>query len=245
MKVNSLIIASIFALSFFSCSKTETVITEEIGGIPGMGNAGGNVEISEAFVLPEGVELLSVTGMEPSSIDIQTSSAILKSGGCASGWYGAGKNIQTRHRFRNNTDKPKKCYIPACSVYKCEEEGNGAQSIQLGTNVQEVEVEIPAYSEKDCIVKLFCLNKDWLGSKPDMIYNCLGLLKSERMNEFANYLKPFPIGRENYCGSTIDDYDEAADMVQEMVWCITQGTQGLEEKKRKFSGKYSNWGFRR
>lgn len=244
MKKNLLIIAAIFSITFFSCTKDEITITEEEGAIPGMGNAGGDVEIAEAFVLPEGIELLSVTGMTPDEIDVELSSANLKSGRSSSKWYGSGKHIQTIHRFRNTTDKPINCRIPARSVYKCDKENRFPQDIQLGTIVQDIDCEIPANSEKDCIVKLFCLNKGWSGSIAEMNYNCLGLLGSEHMKGFTDFLKDYPIGRERYQGSSDEDYNEAAEMVQEMVWCITQGTQGLDEQKKKFKNKHASWNFR-
>ncbi len=110
-----LTILALFMIVMFNACEIEK--TEEPGEIPGMGNAEGDLEISEAFDLPEGIELVgSLSGFDESTSTASKDEFVLKSNSATTttyGNYGCGSRwVKLKCQLRNNTDDNRTVFFP-------------------------------------------------------------------------------------------------------------------------------------
>jgi len=241
--INLFFIASLFLIGFTACEQNE-----KPGGIPGMGDTPGELEVAKPFVAPEGVSI-DVNGSGVLSINDAADKAELKSSmgwnfgntcGCGGSFHGNNKFVFwiTVNISINNITNSEKCItIPFGTVFKVSD-----PRAQNGILLEDVNICVKANHEKKCKVMLMCLNKGRHGSIEDIYYNILGITNSDLIKELLNYLKGKKIGIEHYIeisssaglksASTegLVKYKEIADHIQNAIWKLTNEGKSLSQE---------------
>jgi len=243
--INLFFITSLFLIGFTACEQQ----TEEPGGIPGMGDTPGELEIAEPFVAPEGVTI-DVTGLDEIRIDNTAGTAKLKS----VMWnfdnvYGCGGDYDDRTNdyvfwitvniYVNNISNNEICTtIPEGTVFKVSD-----ANAQNGITTEDITICVKPNTEYVCSLVLMCLNKGQNGSSENLFYEILGTTDSDVIKELLEYLKGKKIGIEWYwnCNESaglksanadgIETYMDIADHIQNAIWQLTNDGKKLTKEQ--------------
>ncbi len=248
MKKLSLLLTGLLVLIFTACKDDTKNDVEMPGEIPGMGDASGELQVSDSFVLPEGVTLLSITGVnEPNPADDFSSAALksvtsedpeqdlyyLPAVGSGGGW------IALELLFEIADDTNKDIIIPAGMMVECQADG-----YQHGIILQDVRIHITGPSENNehandkafhLQVKLYmyCINKGKAGSTKVVTYVFKGVTSSELMDELIAALEYKKLDISKFSEEELAEYEEITAGIQDIVWAITNG-RGVNDKDWTF-----------
>jgi hypothetical protein len=243
--------ASLMLITYNACEE----VSEAPGGIPGMGETPGELEIKEPFVPPEGVSYEVVGGDELKIGDVVSSgSAGLKSGsnGYEGKIYGAGGSfhndkfrfwIIVKLTFTNISNKNRRITLPEGLVFKVVEKG-----YQNGVLLQRVIFYVKACSKRTVSILAACVNRGRDGSNANLHYTIPGVTGSEEMwGELLESLKNRKVNIENFIVPSspnalksanaeegLDKYMEIADHLQKMVWTLTNDGKDLSQEQKEY-----------
>jgi hypothetical protein len=245
--INLFAIVSLILIGFTSCEKEETP-----GGIPGMGETPGKLEIKEAFVAPEDVNI-SVQAADEITLEdlINSSETSLKSTSSRPWYCGAGGSfwqnnftfwIRIRLTLTNAGDNKKCVKFPAGLIFKVQQEG-----YQNGILLHCVRVCIPANSTKEVEMFAFCLNKGRDGSNANLTYTMPGVtgsnvlwkwmlhkLERKKIN-IENFFNPSPSAKlKSVSEEDLEYFANIADQLQNAVWTLTNDGKELSQEQVDF-----------
>ena len=216
-------ISLIVATSFVSCEKSDSKSKEEVPGqIPGMGDAGGDLEVIAPFVLPEGISFVGKikgAGDSPEPLKgelvfiantkLKDYSPILGSGGQ---W------LALELIFENATSVNKDIVIPAGCVFEAQEEG-----YQHGIVLQDVRIHVLGNNQIQIKLYLYCINKGKEGSSSVSTYVIRGVSTSEWIAKLVLALEYKKIDISEFTEQELEEYDRITTAIQDIVWAITNG----------------------
>ncbi len=255
MKNLALLVTGLLLLVFTACSDDNS--TNDIntpGNIPGMGNTEGELEISQAFTLPEGVSLVSIQGVESPDPALEFTSSTLKTATTkdddddeiqdlyylpAVGSGGEWIALELLFEIVYNADGTvnKDIFIPAGTLVECQEDG-----YQSGIVLQDVRIHIDEPKSDNASplayhlqIKLYtyCINKGKTGSSSVVTYVLKGLSSSEWIEELVDALAYKAIDISDFTAEQLEEYEYITAGLQDIVWAITNG-QGVNEKDWEF-----------
>ncbi len=201
----------IVAVTFLTCSKDKSD-NDEPGNIPGMGEAGGELEVTERASFPIQPAILdAITGVEVSPLPTENT---LGSGG---GWVILDLEIE------NTTDEEADFYLLGGSVIECQKIG-----YQHAICINRVDVSVEAKSSKNIKLLVYCINRGRSGSSPDITYIIKGITSSDRMMRLVEALEGKKIDIRDYLPDDKIEFVELCEKIQDLVWAITNGS-GLSD----------------
>jgi hypothetical protein len=243
-KINLFIIAMLFLMGFTACEQNE-----KPGGIPGMGDTPGELEVAESFEAPEGISI-DVKGSGVISVTDENAVSVLKSSmewdwshifGCGGSFHGNNKFvfwITVDISINNNCDSLKCITISRGTIFKVSD-----PRAQNGILLEDVKVCVKAHSVKKIKIMLMCLNRGRHGSEKDMYYEILGVTNSNLIKELLSFLKGKKIGLEHYIeinngpvslksvgNDYLKEYREIADHIQNSIWKLTNEGKNLSQE---------------
>lgn len=239
-KIKFILIALIFLSGvIISCEKSDSKSKEEPGNIPGMGDAGGELEVVAPFVLPEGVSLVGeVRGAGDSSVslignEISRNQSNLKD---YEGMYGSGGQwVLLNMVFENTTTKDAVVVIPAGCVFEYNRDDNETDdnNYQNGICLQEVRLTVFGSTRLNVVLFLYCINKGKEGSSSLVSYIIRGASTSELISFMVDALKYKRIDISDFSEEEMVEYNSITERIQEIVWAITNGS-GLTQADKDF-----------
>jgi hypothetical protein len=202
----------IVAVTFLSCSKDKSD-NDDPGNIPGMGDAGGELEVDTIPSYPIQPSIIGdITGVDVSPLP--TDNAV----GSGGGWVILDVEID------NTTDKDADFYLLGGSVIECQEVG-----YQHAISINRVDVSVEAKSSKRIKLLVYCLNRGRSGSSPDISYVIKGVSSSDRMMRLVEALEDKKIDIRNYLPDNRAEFEEMCIEIQDIVWAITNDS-GLNDE---------------
>ncbi|MBN1186759.1 MAG: hypothetical protein JXB49_31060 [Bacteroidales bacterium] len=223
------------SLLLFSCERIEKVETP--GNIPGMGDTEGALETTP-YKFTEGIEFVgTITGFDE-SLDTETNQVALKSTETSltgKSIYGSGGQwIKVSVTLKNTTNWWRTLFFPPGLIFEVNN-----KEYQNAILLQWAWTSLEPYEEKTIVLYMYCINKGKLGSDAFSNFNVLGTTDSEEMRAFLNLIGWKKINVEFFTtGSGLKntsefEYSEVANVLQEAVWSITNGS-GLSDEHKAF-----------
>jgi hypothetical protein len=236
-------IISLFLIGFTACEQTD-----EPGGIPGMGDTPGELEISEPFTPPEGITI-DLEGLEETTLeDVFSTEAYLKSvngrrriKGCGGSRYKGKLKIWINVKLSvQNTGNTKECFtIPCGTVFKVSN-----PQAQNGIVISPIKLCVDKRSRCDFSLWLMCLNKGKDGSSMNVTYKIVGVTASKPIWNILRYVKRKKCNIEWYANfepnaklktvseaGDLETYSDIADHIQNAIWQITNEGKDLSEEQ--------------
>ncbi len=246
--VNLFFILAIVAVGFTSCEEKEEVP----GGIPGMGDTPGELEVKEPFTLPEGLVISDVQGVDEGVVtvdDILNPSSQLKSSQYVdlADLYGCGGSY-LRNTFRawitirltiQNTSAERKCFrFQQGLLFEVSD-----PQYQNGVLCNDVDICLEPNTYRHVYLWVVCINKGKDGSSANVTYKLKGVSDSKTLwDQCFNRIKGKRTNWRHYSDGTstalksattydIEQYKEAADHIQNAVWTLTNDGVDLTEEQ--------------
>lgn len=222
-----------------SCQKDDSKSKDDPGNIPGMGNAGGELEVLKPFVLPEGISIAGEVrgaGDSPVSLD---GNAILRNESNLKdydGRYGSGGQwVMLNLVLENSTPVDQEVVIPAGCVFEYNHDENETDdnNYQHGICLQEIRITIFGSARHNIILFVYCINKGKEGSNNLVSYIIRGTSTSRLIAFLVDALKFKKIDVSDFTNDEMDEYNRITDRIQEIVWAITNGS-GLTQDDKDF-----------
>ena len=219
----------IASISFVSCEKSDSK-KEKPGQIPGMGNAGGELQ-AEAYEFHQDLTFGTNEG-----VDVDTHVSVLKS--AKDGLevvigepQGSGDEVMIEIEITNN--HPTECrsaWFRAGTVFDCNLEG-----YQNGILLAPVNICVAPGTTKTFTLYLYCLNRGLENSDEDVIYENLGVTTSQEVLDFIELLMFKKVNYEHYLyyPEVNFNYNEVKDRLQNILWKITNGS-GMDASDLEF-----------
>lgn len=218
---------------FISCEKDDP--GEIPGEIPGMGNAGGELEVLEPFVLPEGISIVGeITGINgtqgtldggispymESSVKAKYDKEITR---------GSGDNdVVLDFVIENSTSVTKEFFLPRGCVFKCLSEGR-----QNGLSCQKILIRVLAGIRLKLRLHCHCLNKGIPGSSLETEYEIMGVSSSKRITKLVEKLESKKIDISDFSPEEKGKYKEISTRIKKIVHSITNGS-GVKDSDWKY-----------
>ena len=242
--INLFFIIALVMIGFTSCEQKEEV--QE--GIPGMGETPGELEIKEAFVVPEGITITGLEGLENVSAD--ASQAQLKSSqfsffrrGCGGSFYNGNfvAWITVNLVFHNSGNGERCITLPQGLVFSVNKPG-----YQHGITVSPVRICIEGNGARTVSLYLMCINRGKTGSTADVKYTIKGTTGAKKILSLLNRLKDRKLDWQDYVGSLtsaqlksvnaedLAKYKEIADEIQNDIWTITNDEKDLSQEQIEY-----------
>lgn len=213
-------------LMFVSCAEDENTSSniDIPGSIPGMGDAGGELQVLETFILPEGVTLISIEGIDNPTITTTFESDILKS----TSTYGSqqkcrgngGEWMAIYMKFKkadysdcDGVHIPRGCVIE--SDQDDSQSGIVCQNINLIFDKLKDEIEAKIY--------LHCINKGKKGTSSNNRYHIKGKTNCTPLLDLTKELMDKKIDISEFDDENLDEYKNISTRLQDCVWKITNG----------------------
>ncbi len=248
--VSMFIVASLIVIGFTSCEQE----SEAPGGIPGMGETPGELEIREPFVPPDGVTYEVVGGEELTLADVIGSEQTeLKSTSGYPGEFICGSGgslyqgelkfwITVKLTFTNISNTNRRITLKEGLIFKVVEKG-----FQNGCLLKRVIFYVKAHSSRTVSILAYCLNRGRDGSNENLHYTIPGVTDSDILwKELLESLKDRQVNIENFIEQTpspslksinaggIEKYKEIADHLQKMVWTLTNDGKELSQEQKDY-----------
>ncbi|MCT4588201.1 MAG: hypothetical protein N4A71_10295 [Carboxylicivirga sp.] len=210
------------ALSLFilqACQKDGDI--GEAGNIPGMGNAGGELQ-AETYDLHEDLTLGVIKGLGSIGQEARLKSDDLVVNGMA---QGSGQQVSVVLEIMNqNPTECRSAWFRAGTVFDVNLAG-----YQNAILLAPVNICIPPNSTKTLTLYLYCLNLGMNGSDGSASYELLGVTTSSAVLELINLLQFKKVNYEHYMAypEAEIDYNEVKEKLQDILWKITNGS-GLD-----------------
>lgn len=227
MKKFTFLMAVLFIASvlFTSCEKEKD---KGPGNIPGMGNAGGELQ-AEAYEFHKDITFGTMGG-----VDVGTYTSGLKSDDLEvviGDPQGSGDEVMIEVVITNN--HPTECrsaWFRAGTVFGVDLEG-----YQNCILLAPVNICVPPDRTKTFVLYLHCLNRGLENSDETATYENLGVTTSEEVLELIELLKFKKVNYEHYIQYPEVDisYNEVRDRLQEILWKITNGS-GMDASDLEF-----------
>lgn len=206
----------IIAISLLYCGKSSNN-DDDPGNIPGMGDAGGELEVDGPLSFPIGLSLVGdITGFEVNTLPLENPA------GSGGQWVILDMSIQ------NVTDKDANFYLPGGSVVECQKEG-----YQHAICINRVEISVEAEKTKQCKLLVYCINKGRSGSSPEIIYQIIGVSNSDRIMRLVEALENKKIDIRDYLPDNRAEFEALCLQIQDVIWEITNGS-GLDDEDWAF-----------
>ena len=207
---------------FFSCEKSDTNNKEEPGNIPGMGNAGGQLEVVAPFVLPEGISLVGeIKGFGDSEVPL--SGAAVPINNRVKDYYNpvlgsGGQWLALELIFSNASSVNQEFVIPGGCVFEVQQDG-----YQHGVALQDVRIHVLGNNQIQIKLYLYCINKGKKGSSSVTTYVIRGVSTSEWIAKLVLALEYKKIDVSDFTPEEMEEYTRITTAIQEIVWAITNG----------------------
>lgn len=229
-KIKYLVAAVLIVVgSFVSCDKSDSESKDDPSNIPGMGEAGGSLEVVAPFVMPLGVSIIGeISGFGDGVDAVEGGSALLESSliNTKSGFFSRGSGGQwiiLEILLQNDNDEETDFSFASGCLFECQHQ-NYQHAICMGP----VRFRLAARIQTRIKLLLYCINKGRSGSEAGIGYNLRGVTKSERMMKLCNALQYKKIDVSYYEGQ-MSDYLVKCNRIQDIVWAITNGTGASED----------------
>jgi len=228
-----------------SCQKDDSKSKDDPGNIPGMGEAGGELEILKPFVLPEGISLVGeVKGAGDSPVSLAGDVFIRNESNLKDyqGIFGSGGQwVMLNVVLENSTPVDQEVVIPAGCVfeYKHDENETDDNNYQHGICLQEVRINIYGSARHNIILFVYCINKGKEGSNNLVSYIIRGTSTSKLIAFLVDALKFKRIDVTDFTDDEMEEYNRITDRIQEIVWAITNGS-GLTQDDKDFINALSD-----
>ncbi|MCZ4693998.1 hypothetical protein [Ancylomarina euxinus] len=225
--------------TIISCEKNDSQSKEEPGNIPGMGDAGGELEIAAPFVLPPGISIVGeVRGAGDSSVSLVGENFLRSESNLKDyeGMYGSGGQwVLLNMVFENTTKEDQEVIIPAGCVFEYNRDDNETDdnNYQNGICLQEIRITIFGSTQLNVVLFLYCVNKGKEGSSSLVSYIIRGTSTSELIDFLVDALRYKMIDINDFAPEEMDEYNSITDRIQEIVWAITNGS-GLTQADKDF-----------
>ncbi|RZT96775.1 hypothetical protein EV201_1425 [Ancylomarina subtilis] len=212
------------SIALVSCQKDDSKSNkEEPGKIPGMGNAGGKLEVVAPFVLPDGISLVGeirgssedpgVGNNRPYGMDvIKLKSDYIPTLGSGGQW------LALDLIFANATSVNQDVVIPAGCVFEAQEDG-----YQHGIALQDVRIHVLGNDQIQIKLYLYCINKGMEGSSSVVTYVVRGVSTSEWIMKLTEALEYKMIDVSEFSPEEMDEYNRITNAIQDILWGITNG----------------------
>jgi len=226
------LIFCISLLIIVGCAKNDNSNTTP-SSIPGMGEAGGELQVSAPFVLPEGVTLISIEGIDDPIITTTFEESALKSSsrfGYRNNCRGSGGDwMALKMTFRKKNSNCKEIFLPAGCVFESDDEES-----QNGIVMQDIKLIFEELQETiTAKIYLYCINKGRRGTSYRVNYNLKGITDCKIILDVITALQNKRIDISDFTDEDLDDYKEICSYLQDCVWKITNGN-GLEDNDWNF-----------
>ncbi|MDE5423415.1 hypothetical protein L3073_14435 [Ancylomarina sp. DW003] len=225
-KIKFILIAVMFLSGIaISCDKSDSKSNDDPGNIPGMGEAGGKLEVEKPFVLPEGVSIVGeISGFGDGVEAVEGSISLLENPtlkDAKTGYFSRGSGGQwviLDILLRNDNDTDTYFTFNRGCVFECKE-----KDYQHAICLRKVRFKIAKKIQKRIKLFLYCINKGRSGSKAGIGYYLRGVTKSERMMKLCNALQYKKIDVSHYDEDQMSDYEAKCKRIQDIVWAVTNG----------------------
>ncbi len=209
-------------LLFVACQDDETKSKETPSNIPGMGNAGGELQ-AESYEFNEDLTFDEIVGIGATelaeSLKSTTSDDVVITGSA----YGSGDQVVvTLTITNNNTEDCRSAWLRAGTVF-----ASSLTGVQNAILLAPVNVCIPPSATKSFVLHLYCLNLGMDNPDGNDSYEMLGVTTSEPVLKLINALAFKKVNFEHYeaypeveGGLT---YTGVRSKLQDMIWKITNG----------------------
>ncbi|BAX78713.1 hypothetical protein [Labilibaculum antarcticum] len=219
-----LLIIAILGLGFNSCEKEKS---ELAGEIPGMGNAVGELEV-EKYDFHEDLVFSPIIGVGDNLKSASFDEVVIE--GVA---QGSGDEVVVTLTITNtNSAEWRSVYLRAGTVFEVNLPG-----YQNGISLAPVVICLSPGEERIVTLYLYCLNAGKSDSDDSASYKLLGVTQSEVMMELVNTLQGKMVNYEDYMIYYGDGagsfYNDVKDMLQKIVWHITNGA-GMTDEDYKY-----------
>ena len=228
-----LVCAAIMALSFNACEKKDVLEPYEPGEIPGLGSAIGDVPGSQ-FNFPNGIELVGdITGSISSSNYWSQSTS-----GQTIHYYGSGYGyVDLLLKLRNVRSSSITITIPMATVFVSK---NG--STQNGVLIQKVTITIPANSDYNLGLVLYCGNQHKGSAGSGSVYVLGTVCNASSLIELCKLLQNKMINIEKFTPTSTADkntYNSQKSQLQRIIWQVTDGS-GISQSDIDYIKALSN-----
>lgn len=267
MKKRSILTSLVLLCSicFFqiSCSKDsddDTSYNQELkdytpGEIPGLGEKEGELT-GIKYTLPEGIsqegEITGFSGYYGNFSKVNTETqqgfkasiskkrAALKAdlaNNTADFTRGSGEYVRLALNLKNSTSSEKRFEIPAGLIIK-----SRSGHYQNGVLLKKVTITIPANSTKLLDLHMYCGNASKSSSSSSEQYDFAVVTNSRIIHDLINKLKNKKINIEQYNVQEdySSDYWDIVDELQDILWALTDSSQGLSESELKYLEELPN-----
>lgn len=234
MKKLLTVIVAVIALGLVSCEK-DTVQLEIPGNIPGFGNTPGEIEISEKFVLPEGIKVAGdITGVEAGE-------ATLKSANNLWSHVGSGNYVVLKLTLQNTSNQKRTVFFPQGLIWEAKTAG-----YQHGIQIQTTWVTLNPNQTKYLKIHLYCINQGLLPSDANGVFGFLGVTSSKiiwrlldligwRMVNYEMIMVNNGNGPKTNLKSAVPyTFDEVSTRLQAIVYKLTDTGEDLNEADKQF-----------
>lgn len=238
-----MIILLVLPLSLVSCDKDDKdEEPKENTDMSGLGNNGGSPTGSK-FQFPQGIELIGeISGNYTYSYpelysativstykktNLQTKAAYTKSDAVEANVYqGSGGLVTVVFQLKNTRSQAVQVVFPAGLLV---ESVSGAY--QNGLLVKKTTVTIPANDILNVVINMYCCNSDRDASDSDAVYKWPIITNNIELHKLFEAAKNKKINVEEYATSQMTVSFELAAIVQDVVWEITEKTEGFRDCK--------------
>lgn len=225
------LVVSLFA--FTACQNDDVTIADESGNISGMGDADGELQVTN-YNLPEGMEIVgNISGvLETSGIAQQSQ---LKSSSFHSYYGSGGRYIKVKCVLKNNVNRRRTVFFPPGLIFKVHN-----QDYQHAILLCWTWMCFDPSQEREIVLDLYCINKGRTISLVNSSFEILGVTNSNVLKKLLALCNLRKINIEHYTvlnnktglKATVS-YDEITENLQNAVWALTNGT-GLTVEQEEF-----------
>ncbi len=243
------IILTLIVVGFSSCEGKEDVPAK----IPGMGDTPGELEVKESFILPDGIEINDVQGIDQGVITVDNflkPSNQLKSSqdfnpsdifGCGGSFHSnAFRTWITIRLIIQNSSQEKKCFKFEQGLLF--EVSN--QEYQDGILCNDVDICLEPNVNRVVYLWIVCVDKGKKGSSADVTYKikgvsssrtlwnqCLNRIKHKKTNIKQYWSDSSPSAQKSATICDLEKYKEVADHIQNAIWTLTNDGNDLSEEQ--------------
>ncbi|WP_289054493.1 hypothetical protein [Carboxylicivirga marina] len=207
-------------LLFFGIIMMQSCIKDDIGeagNIPGMGNAGGELQ-AEAYEFHQDLILGTITGYDGTSSVAHLKSDFLEIVGTA---QGSGDQVKVELSITNtHLSECRSAWFRAGTVFDVNLSG-----YQNAILLSPVNICVPPNATKKITLFLYCLNLGMHGSDGDASYEMLGVTTSQPVLDLIELLWFKKVNYEHYLYYPEQDLDYSVvrAKLQDILWIITNG----------------------
>lgn len=233
-----LLIIAILGLGFNSCEKEEMP-----GEIPGMGNAGGELEVKSQFVEPEGIEISGLTGVSYNS-PVSAQGFVEGKGYPKSGSinmsnfsrYGSGGQwVKIKVNLKNTRNDGRCVWFPRGLVFKVSH-----PEYQNAILLCWTPVWVDANSTREIVLDVYCINKGKNGSDENVTYTIMGVTSSVVINKLLEligwrminiefYQSPYQNAKTKSLNADDFNYNNMVVQLQDALWTLTNDGKELSQ----------------